>query len=184
MRTLYYLPFLLTGISCSKSEDSSPAPLVVDEQPTAHYLVGIRADEFECDSIFTMEQAASIFGGRVERLESTLTPPAGVPKACNYQSHAAGRPVAGWSFDLDCRPGALRDASQLMVNYADAPDAHPLLIGQSALDHNDSALLFIDDDTPCYGRVIGPGKEIRSQVATALAAALKPRTAPTGAHLP
>ena len=87
-----------------------------------------------------------------------------------------------WSFDLDCREGAHDDASQLMVRYADAQNAKPKRIGRSALDHNDSALLFIDDDTPCYGRVLGPGQDIRTQIAEILVPVLDPRSAPTGAH--
>ncbi len=181
------LPLVLflvgAAFACSNDKDDLPAPLVVDENPTESYLVGIRADEFQCESVLSVEQAQELFGGRVERQESPNTPPAGVPAACNYRSYAEGRDPLGWSFDLDCREGALRDASQLMVSYADAPNAEPLSIGQSALDHNDSALLFIDDDTPCYGRVIGPDRAIRSKLASIIVAALLPRTAPTGAHL-
>ena len=53
-------------------------------------------------------------------------------------------------------------------------------IGLSALDHNDSALLFIDDDTPCYGRVLGPGQDVRARIANILVPALTQGNAPTG----
>ena len=161
----------------------TPAPLVVDEQPSETYLVGIRAEDFRCESVLSSAQSTEIFGGRVNLVASPFTPPAGVPKSCNYVSHDADREPMQWSFDLDCREGALSDASKLLVSYAGNPDARPLRIGQSALDHHNSALIFIDNDTPCYGRVLGPASEGRSQVAMILVDALNPRSAPTGSHL-
>lgn len=178
----FSLAFAALLLACS-SKETAPVPLVVAEDPSESYLVGIRADEFHCESVLSLQQASEVFGGRVERIESPMSPPTGVPAPCSYRSHEAGREPLGWSFDLDCREGALSDASQLMVSYADAPGAEPMRIGQSALDHNNSVLLFIDDDTPCYGRVMGPQIKIRSQVATLVVKALTPRSAPTGAHL-
>jgi hypothetical protein len=173
---------LLVDSSCGDAKKDAPAPLVVDEEPSETYLVGIRAEDFECDSVLTDTQAAELIGGRVERVESQFTPPAGVPKACNYVSYAAGREPIRWSFDLDCREGALQDAGKLIVTYAETPGAVPMRIGQSALDHHDSVLLFIDDDTPCYGRVLGPDQAGRGELANILVEALKPRSAPTGAN--
>ncbi len=168
--------------ACGDAEEDTPTPLVVDEQPAETYLVGIRAEEFECETVFSTAQSTEIFGGRVTLVESPFTPPTGVPRSCNYVSYETGREPLQWSFDLDCREGALSDASKLLVTYANNPDAVPLRIGQSALDHHNSALLFIDSDTPCYGRVLGSQREGRSKVAMILVDALTPRSAPTGAH--
>ena len=176
------LLLLLCTASCGHQKDDAPTPLVVDEQPAQTYLVGIRAEEFECASVLSTEQATELFGGRVTKVEAPFTPPSGVPRACNYVSYATERDPIQWSFDLDCREGALKDAGKLLVTYAETPGAAPLRIGQSALDHHDSALLFIDDNTPCYGRVLGPDRDGRSKLATILVAALTPRSAPTGAH--
>lgn len=176
------LALALANTGCGDAKESAPSPLVVDEQPAETYLVGIRSEDFQCDSLLSADQRAQLFGGRITPMESQFTPPTGVPKACNYVSYEAGREPVHWSFDLDCREGALADAGKLLVSYASAPDAMPQRIGQSALDHHNSALLFIDDDTPCYGRVLGPDREVRRQLALHLASALSPRTAPTGAH--
>ncbi len=172
----------LTLAACGDAKKSKPSPLVVDEQPAETYLVGIRSEEFECESLLSEAKSVELFGGRVTKVESPFTPPAGVPKACNYVSYSAGRAPIQWSFDIDCREGALTDAGDLLVSYANAPDAVPLRVGQSALDHHNSSLLFIDDDTPCYGRVLGPDREGRQRLALLLVTALTPRSAPTGAH--
>jgi hypothetical protein len=173
----------LSVVSC-KGEDSSEGArkLGVDEPTPEGYLVGIRPEDFACESVFTIETATELFGGRVEQIESPHTPPAGVPGSCDFVSFAEDRDPLRWSFDLDCREGAHKDAGQLMVRYADAQGAKPMRIGRSALDHNDSALLFIDDDTPCYGRVLGPGQEIRVRIAKHLVPAIDAHSAPTGAQ--
>jgi hypothetical protein len=172
----------LAVAACGDSKATTPSPLVVDEQPAETYLVGIRSEDFKCNSLLSTTQSTELFGGRVTPLESPFTPPAGVPKACNYASHGVDRDPIQWSFDLDCREGALGDAGKLFVTYANTPDAVPLRIGQSALDHHNSSLLFIDDDTPCYGRVTGPDRVGRQKLASLLVSALTPRSAPTGAH--
>ncbi|MCP4444317.1 MAG: hypothetical protein GY811_03100 [Myxococcales bacterium] len=171
----------LAAVSCKGDDSSRDAPkLGVNEPEPQGYLVGVRPEAFACESLFTIETATELFGGRVEQVESPFTPPAGVPGSCNFVSYAEGRQPLHWSFDLDCREGAHDDAGQLMVNYADAPGAKPMRIGLSALDHNGSALLFIDDDTPCYGRVLGPDQAIRVRIAEILVPVLDARSAPTG----
>lgn len=168
-----------TGGDEGKSADKG----AVDDATDQAYLVGIRAEDFVCESLFSIEEATKLFGGRVKQVESPHSPPLGVPGSCNFESFAEGRAPMRWSFDLDCRDGAHSDAAQLMVQYAEAPEATPMRLGRSALDHNGSALLFIDDDTPCYGRVLGPGRDIRKQIAELLIPRLEPSTAPTGQHL-
>ncbi len=174
--------FALTAYAgCTGDEKPESAPkLGAKASAPQAYLIGIRPEDFACESLLSIESATEIFGGRVEQVESPYTPPTGVPSACNFVSFAEGREPQRWSFDLDCRPGAPDDAAQLMVQYADAPNAAPKRIGRSALDHNDSALLFIDDDTPCYGRILGPGQDVRLRIAQLLVPGLVPKTAPTG----
>ncbi len=180
---LLVLSCVAFGWSCKDGDTVDDEPkLGIDEPEPEGYLIGIRPEDFACESLFTIEQANDVFGGRVEQVESPHTPPTGVPGSCNFVSYAEGRDPLRWSFDLDCREGAHDDGSQLMVRYADAPGAKPMRIGISALDHNDSALLFIDDDTPCYGRILGPGQAIRVRIAEILVPALTPRSAPTGAQ--
>ncbi len=51
-------------------------------------------------------------------------------------------------------------------------------VGARGLDHHGQGLLFIDDDAPCYVRVIGPDADKRLALARHLATALTLRTAP------
>lgn len=51
-------------------------------------------------------------------------------------------------------------------------------VGARGLDHHGQGLIFIDDDAPCYVRVTGPDAAGRMALATHLAAALHPATAP------
>ncbi len=171
----------LVSFSCSNSDRANDVPILgLDEPAPNDYLIGVRPSDFLCKSLVSAEQATELFGGRVEQVASLHTPPSGVPTSCDYISYAEGRSPLRWSFDLDCRPGAHSDAGHLMAQYANAQAAMPLRIGRSALDHHDSALLFIDDDTPCYGRVLGPGQKIRIRLARLLVPALTPQRAPTG----
>ncbi len=175
------LAALQVCVSCSNDGPTNDtAKLGLDEPAPNDYLIGVQPSEFLCESLIRPEQATELFGGRVEHVGSLHTPPNGVPSSCDYISYAEGRSPLRWSFDLDCRPGAHSDAGQLMAQYASAQAAMPLRIGRSALDHHDSALLFIDDDTPCYGRVLGPGQDIRIRLARLLVPSLTPQSAPTG----
>jgi hypothetical protein len=51
-------------------------------------------------------------------------------------------------------------------------------VGAKALDHNDQGILFIDDDAPCYVRVIGPDPARRLALAKAVAKHLTFANAP------
>ena len=180
MLTLVVLQALVS-FSCSNDGRANDVPILgLDDPAPNDYLIGVRPSDFLCESLVSAKQVTELFGGRVERITSLHTPPTGVPTSCDYISYAEGRSPLRWSFDLDCRPGAHSDAGQLMAQYANAQAATPLRIGRSALDHHDSALLFIDENTPCYGRVLGPGQDIRTRLARLLVKALTPQSAPTG----
>ena len=137
-----------------------------------------------------------------------FSPPKGVPSPCNYEvvmnDHVEYwtydidcRP------DMKQRADALfeqykKQSSELGQQYdhlTDAglykpnPDAGtPVMkrpeeavevqVGAKALDHHGQALLFIDDDAPCYVRVIGPDAAHRLEVAKLVAKALTFANAP------
>lgn len=127
----------------------------------------------------------------------------------------AGAPVfAYWTFDFDCRDNykqtadalfaqytkqnaelvaqfdAMADAGALKPNDAGTPMTRPgesseVSVGAKALDHHGQGLLFIDDDAPCYVRVVGPDTEKRLALANLIAknltfmnAPMQPRRAP------
>ncbi len=180
----------------------------VDESAGARVqLVGIDPDRWTCDQVASKDAVSAVVGGHVREIDSALPSPRGTPRPCNYLLDAAV-PEA-WTFDLDCRPGALRTAdrlwkqylevnSALLAAYGDAgPDerkddagvvhAAPggpseVAVGAKGLDHNGQAVLFIDDDTACYGRVVGPDPARRLALAQLVAKNLRPATAPVEPH--
>jgi hypothetical protein len=123
--------------------------------------------------------------------------------------------VEAWTFDIDCRDNALETADALFAQYrqtsaalvesyaaakeagknltadggppAKAPEAARDVegVGARALDHHGQGLLFVDDDAPCYVRVVGPDAARRLALATLVAqnltlerAPMTPRAAP------
>jgi hypothetical protein len=60
-----------------------------------------------------------------------------------------------------------------------APEAaHEVPIGARGLDHHGQGLLFIDDDAPCYVRIVGPDADRRLALARHVVSRLAPATAP------
>jgi len=163
--------------ACATERKVEPKVLVVDEEHTHAEVVGVLPELFECASVAPDDQVRAILG-TFQVLDSSFDTPEGLAKPCNYLAKTdAG--VAQWSFDLDCRKSALEDGKKLMVQYATGDDSAAVHVGESGIDYKDAALLFIDDDTPCYGRVLGPGAETRRRLAELVATNLTPRSAPT-----
>jgi len=60
--------------------------------------------------------------------------------------------------------------------------AHEAVVGRKALDHHGQGLLFVDDDAPCYVRVVGPDAERRLGLAQLVAGNLTEANAPMKPH--
>jgi hypothetical protein len=73
------------------------------------------------------------------------------------------KPTAG---ELDASPGRAPE------------DAHEVQVGARGLDHHGQGLLFIDDDAPCYVRVVGPDADRRLALARHVASRLELANAP------
>jgi hypothetical protein len=150
--------------------------LVEDERPAPIEVVGVSALDFRCDSVAPADAVTTALGA-VTAVEAQMSPPPGVPRTCAYQSTDPAR--AGlWSFDIDCREGALAAGEALMVELASKEGAQPIRIGRSGIDAAGSVLLFVDDDAPCYVRVLGPDAERRAALARIVSERPEPRTAP------
>ena len=122
-------------------------------------------------------------------------------------SDAGGPGPEAWTFDIDCRDTYQQTADKLFEQYTKgsqdlveqynavvdaghvevvdggppikAPSAaHEVQVGKRALDHHGQGLLFIDDDAPCYVRVIGPDAAKRLALAKLVAENLTPARAP------
>ena len=120
----------------------------------------------------------------------------------------AGVPInTVWTYDFDCRDNYKKTADALFEAYkkqnadqitefdrqADAGLMRPndagieyhrpgesseVQVGAKGLDHHGQGLLFIDDDAPCYVRVVGPDATARLELAKLIAKNLTMQTAP------
>lgn len=198
---------LLVVVGCSKDDASRQAPA----PPPTRRIAGVYPEKWRCDSVAPISTLGQLLGGSARQLEAVASLPPGLAQPCNYEVQAAT--VEYWTFDLDCRPGMKQRADALFAQYqatsqelvdqyhrvADAGvkpnDAgvalHPpepaveVAVGAKGLDHHGQGLLFIDDDAPCYVRVVGKDAPRRLGLAKLIAtnltlanAPMTPRAAP------
>jgi hypothetical protein len=153
-----------------------------EEQARPIRLVGIDPMIYTCENLVTVDDVASALGGTITTAEVAFEPPPGTAAPCHYL-RSFDESQQPWSFDMDCRKNALDTARGLLEQYqgtAARTDAgmSAAEVGKEAVDHHGQALLFIDDDTPCYVRVHGPSAEGRLSLARLLAEKLTLDTAP------
>lgn len=164
--------------ACSGDREAARAArLAEDDAPAPIQVIGVSPLDFRCDLIANLQDVSAAVGVPLELVESGFTPSAGVARPCHYVSTAPDRP-GEWSFDLDCREHALDTGGQLMAQFATEPTARPVLVGRTGLDHSGVQLLFVDDDTPCYVRVMGKGEAERLALARLVADGLVRTNAP------
>ena len=173
-------------------------------------MIGVYPEKFVCDSVAPPDALAQALGGTPRVVDSAIQTPQGVARPCNYLVDGAAGPEA-WTFDIDCRPGYDVTAGKLFDQYTrgsqdlvdqynavvdaghmdlvdggppiKAPEnARDVQVGKRALDHHGQGLLFIDDDAPCYVRVIGPDAGKRLALAQLVAKNLTPANAPMTPH--
>jgi hypothetical protein len=145
-------------------------------------MLGVDPANFECASIADEENVAAVVGGRVEITRSVFAPPRGVTRPCIYTlarfaANDAGPEPIAWTLDFDCRKSAREDGERLLTQYATRPGAKPIRVGASGIDI-EPALVFLDDDAPCYVRVVGPERERRVALAHLVAEKLTAKNAP------
>jgi len=197
---------LVTVLAACSSEGGATKQTEKSTEPERK-LAGVFADRFQCDSVTKPEQIAQLVGGvKANKLESAISPPKGVPQPCNYEVVMQSS-LEYWTYDIDCRDNMKQRADALFAQYtktsaelvaqydhmtdagmvkpSDAgvaikrpDDAVEVDVGAKALDHHSQGLLFIDDDAPCYVRVIGPDAARRLELAKAVAKNLTFANAP------
>jgi hypothetical protein len=206
--------WIFVGIAGLLASCKDDRPLPSAEQPAAapRQLAGVYPEDWKCESIAAPETLAQIFGGTVKPIDTPVSVPRGLPRPCNYEVQV--RAAEYWTFDIDCRDGMKQRADALFVQYqatshdlvqqygalSDAgaikptdagieirppEEATDVPVGARGLDHHGRGLLFIDDDAPCYVRVVGADAPRRLELAKLLAknltfanAPMTPRAAP------
>ncbi|HWU90283.1 MAG TPA: hypothetical protein VN253_23625 [Kofleriaceae bacterium] len=195
--------FLAVAGAC-KTEHAEPAPPPKAE--AAAKLAGVWPKDFKCDSIVSPEALAAVLGGESKQTDNPGSVPKGVPMPCKYEvTHDSTLEL--WQFDFDCRDNMKTTADALFEQYrkqnlemiadwntkSDAGVFKPndagteynrpgnpveVDVGAKGLDHHGQALIFIDDDAPCYVRVAGKDSARRLVLAKLLAKNLTFQNAP------
>lgn len=169
-------------------------------------LAGVFPDRFNCDTIIKEDDLGTLLHAtKVSKVDNPTSMPRGIAAPCNYAATTQDT-VEPWSFDFDCRDGFKERADALFEQYkqnnaemiaefqkaADAgikpTDGGPapkavegaveVDVGRRGLDHHGQAILFVDDDAPCYVRVNGPDPERRLELAKMVAKNLTFANAP------
>jgi len=199
-----WLPLLLV-VACSSENSSSTSQ---EKPAEVKRRAGVLPDKFKCDSIVANDALSQVLGGTIRQIENSMPVPRGVPQPCNYEvTTAAGSEAWTYDIDcrdgMKKRADALfaQYASDSAANVAayqqiDAgpkpakpdPDAGPpprapeaaveVAVGAKGLDHHGQGLLFIDDDAPCYVRVVGNDPTKRLELAKLIAKNLTFANAP------
>jgi hypothetical protein len=201
MRRILAVPVALAlSTACGSKKPSATKD---DDQGPVGTLVGIDPERWGCEVVATVAAVGEVLGGPVRAGDSLLTPERGLARPCSYTLEAATGPET-WFWDLDCRSGALRTADTMWtqslqnnaalvaaasdateaerkddagVVHAPPPLATEVAVGKKGLDQG-QAVLFVDDDAPCYGRVSGPDAARRLALAQLIVKNLRPATAP------
>jgi len=190
MRRFMWVLVVLAGCKNDGAAASDPGPAA------PRRLAGVYPEKWRCDSVATLDALGQVLGGTVKPIDSPMSVPRGVPHPCNYEVQAQS--LEYWTFDLDCRDGMKQRADALFAQYkatshelveqynalADAGAIKPndsgvelhtpegavdVAVGAKGLDHHGQGLLFIDDDAPCYVRVVGKDAARRLELAKLLA---------------
>jgi hypothetical protein len=206
MRRLLLVLLVLTGCKGDGAEASEAPP-----SAARHPLAGVYPEQWQCDRIASLDTLGQLLGGTVSQIDVAGSVPRGLPRPCVYEVQA--RELERWTFDIDCRDGMKQRAEALFAQYKATSDDHvqhyraladagaikpsdagserapeaavAVAVGTKALDHHGQGLIFIDDDAPCYVRVVGRDAARRLELAKLIAhqltfanAPMTPRAAP------
>jgi hypothetical protein len=199
------------GVACS-GESSGGKKQEKSAEPERK-LAGVFPDRFKCDSIIKDDDLKQLLGAvKLELVDNPVAPPRGLPNPCKYHV-VMQTELQEWTFDFDCRDNFKQTADALFAQYrqqnadlqtqfdvaADAgikptdagvaikrvEGSFDVAVGAKGLDHHGQAIIFIDDDAPCYSRVFGPDAAKRLELAklvsknlTYMNAPMMPRAAP------
>lgn len=194
MRSVAASAVLLLCAACgSGDEDKSRSSKAKAKTVT----LGVYPEQFKCESLAPLAELTAQFGGDLQATDPPESPPPrGVARPCNYLASVPASQFDGdagpeetravsWSFDLDCRAGALKEAEELREEYSKmkgdpdsgVPTVVEVDVGRWGSDHMQSQLLFVDGQADCFVRVRGPSAEGRLALARIVEGHLTEKTA-------
>jgi hypothetical protein len=135
------------------------------------YEVAAQAPEywtFDFDCRDGMKQRADALFAQYTRTSAELMD--------SYNSASDAGPTPGVKIDAGTKDKTI-DAGPEVVRRA-PENASEVKVGARGLDHHGQGLLFIDDDAPCYVRVVGPDSARRLALAQLVAKNLTFANAP------
>jgi hypothetical protein len=199
------LLLLLVAVDACKTDAGPSTPPPKSDEATAK-LAGVWPKDFQCGSIAAPTALSELLGGEIKQLDNPASMPKGVAAPCMYEVARDGA-AEQWQFDFDCRDNYKKTFDTLLEQYkkqntdmiadwnqkADAGVFKPndagivytrpgdpleVEVGSKALDHHGTALIFLDDDAPCYVRVAGKDPARRLELAKLVARNLTLMNAP------
>ena len=200
------------GMDACKTDASSSAQPQEGTGETYGKLAGVWPQLFRCDSIAMPHVLGELLGGEVKQTDNPTAMPKGVASPCMYEVLRNNVPEQ-WQFDFDCRDnykatfdklieqyrqqnlemiadwnhksdGGLFKPNDAGIEYNRPGDPVEVAVGATALDHHGQAVIFIDDDAPCYARVAGKDTTRRLELAKLVAKNLTFQNAPMTPRLP
>jgi hypothetical protein len=205
-RSSFVLFLALALVGACKTEPAPPDRSPHNgREPTAK-LAGVWPQSFQCASIAPPAVLAELLGGEAKPTDNPVSVTKGLAPPCKYEVMRDGA-LDQWQFDFDCRDNMKTTADALFEQYrkqntemvaewnykADAGlfkpndagveyhrpgDPIEVAVGAKGLDHRGQALIFIDDDAPCYVRVAGKDSARRLELAKLIAKNLTFQNAP------
>ncbi len=82
-----FLPLVLVAVLLCACQEEKSEPLEQQAKaapPPPPKLLGVHPEAFDCTKFLSTADVGELVGGDVEFVESSLTPPSGVPRPCTY----------------------------------------------------------------------------------------------------
>lgn len=203
--TKYSALMFLLAASCKTEGGASTQRQEKATEPSAQ-LAGVWPQSFRCDTIAAPAALGQLLGGEVKQKDNPIPPEKGLAAPCVYEV-VRDAVVEQWQFDFYCRDDFRKSYDTLVAQYrkqntemiaewnhrsdgglfkpTDAGteyhrpgDPIEIEIGQQGLDHHGTAMIFLDDDAPCWVRVTGKDTARRLELAKLVAQNLTFQNAP------
>ncbi|MGE0550130.1 MAG: hypothetical protein AB7O24_23805 [Kofleriaceae bacterium] len=196
---------VVSVVGCNS--DGTASPPTKDTEKT-NKIGGVQPSRFDCASIAPQADLDQLLGASARKLDSPASVPDGVAKPCTYEVGTQPPEYWTFDIDCRASMKRTADAlfaqykrtsAELIEQYNGVSDAGikdvkpddagvrpsrvpepavEVAVGAKGLDHHGQGLIFIDDDAPCYVRIVGPDAPRRLELAKMIAKNLTFANAP------